>query len=259
MSVAPRSSAGRPAFTSITPVRAYEGVVSQIEEAIFEGRLVAGDRLPSERDLMVQFGVSRGTVREALRVLESNGLTRSRPGDPGGATVLGHSSGRLAKALTTFARLGQVGAAELIEFRMVVEGSAVRLAAELHDESSLAAMESAFNAMKGAVNESYEAFSAADVSFHLAVSACSGNSLLSACSEFSREMVLQLTSENLRASGDPSERMQETLRRHGAYLEAIVAREGRRAEALARQDLFDYYGPELTDHERSRLERLLLV
>jgi len=248
----------RPSFTSITPVRAYEGVVAQVEEAIFDGRLSTGDRLPSERDLMRQFNVSRGTVREALRVLESNGFIQSRPGDPGGATVLANSSGRLSKALTTFARRGQIGAAELIEFRMVVEGSAVRLAAELHDESSLGAMQAAFEEMKVAAKVSFEAFSAADVGFHLAVSACSGNSLLSACSEFSRDMVLQLTIENLRDSGDPFERTEETLRRHGAYLHAIVEREGRHAEALARQDLFDYYGPHLQESERARLELLLL-
>lgn len=256
--VTPIGGEARPAFTSIRPVRAYEGVVAQVEEAIFDGHLRTGDRLPSERDLMSQFNVSRGTVREALRVLESNGFIQSRPGDPGGATVLANSSGRLSKALTTFARRGQVGAAEVIEFRMVVEGSAVRLAAELHDDASLTAMQTAFEQMKAAAKVSFEAFSAADVGFHLAVSACSGNSLLSACSEFARDMVLQLTLENLRDSGDPFERTEETLRRHGAYLDAIVEREGRRAEALARQDLYDYYGPHLRESELARLELLLV-
>ncbi|MDQ6523108.1 FadR/GntR family transcriptional regulator [Nocardioides sp. LHD-245] len=248
----------RPQFTSVTPVRAYESVVAQIEDAVFTGQLVPGDRLPSERDLMAQFGVSRGTVREALRVLESGGLIRSRPGDPGGATVQANSSARLAKALTTFVKLGQIGVGELIEFRMVVEGSAVRLAAELHDEAALGAMEEAFARMEEAAGVSYEAFSAADVAFHLAVASCSSNSLFSACSEFARDTVLALTTENLKESGDPSERIQETLRRHGAYLQAIRDRDGRTAEALARQDLVDYYGPHLSPDERARIRLLLL-
>ncbi|GAA3536061.1 FadR/GntR family transcriptional regulator [Nocardioides daeguensis] len=248
----------RPRFTNVTPVRAYESVVAQIENAVFAGQLVPGDRLPSERELMAQFGVSRGTVREALRVLESGGIIRSRPGDPGGATVQANSSARLAKALTTFVKLGQIGVGELIEFRMVVEGSAVRLAAELHDDETLAAMEDAFADMKRAADVSFEDFSAADVSFHLAVAACSGNSLFSACSQFARDTVLQLTTDNLKESGDPTELIQETLRRHGAYLQAIRDRDGRTAEALARQDLVDYYGPHLEADERARIDLLLM-
>ncbi len=248
-----------PAFRSITPVRAYEGVVAQIEEAILAGQLRPGHRLPSERALMAQFEVSRGTIREALRVLESNGLVRSRPGDPsGGAEILANSSGRLAKALTTFARLGQVGIVELVEFRMVVEGSAVRLAAELHDQQALDAMEAAYAEMQRAVGVSYEAFSDADVAFHLAVASCSGNSLLTACSEFARSMVLQMTVDHIRGAADSEALMQETLKRHGAYLEAIARRDGRHAEALARADLVDYYGVYVDDADRSRLQLLLV-
>ena len=249
---------GTPSFRSITPVRAYEGVVAQIEEAIFTGQLAAGERLPSERDLMVQFDVSRSTVREALRVLESNGLVRSRPGDPsGGAQVQPHSSGRLSRALTNFARLGQIGIAELVQFRMVVEGSAVRLAAELHTDEELDAMQGAYERMRTATEESYEEFSNADVDFHLSVASCAGNQLLSACSEFAREMALRLTLEKLRDSSDRPALMEETLRRHGAYLEAIARRDGQRAEALARIDLFDY-GQYVPDAERDRLRLLLM-
>jgi GntR family transcriptional repressor for pyruvate dehydrogenase complex len=250
-------TSGAPAFRSITPVRAYEGVVAQVEEAIFSGTLQPGQRLASERDLMAQFGVSRNTVREALRVLESNGLVRSRPGDPsGGAEVQANSTGRLAKALTSFARLGQIGIAELVEFRMVVEGSAVRLAAELHTQSELEAMQGAYSQMQRAADESYEAFSAADVSFHLSVAACAGNQFLSACSEFARDLVLKLTTDKLRQSVDRPALIQETLRRHGAYLEAIAERDGNHAERLAREDLYDYYSVFVTEAERLRLRLL---
>ena len=63
-------------------MRLYQRIVEQIEDAIARGELKPGQRLPSERELVVQFGASRSTVREALRVLESNGVVRSRPGDP---------------------------------------------------------------------------------------------------------------------------------------------------------------------------------
>ena len=248
----------RPSFHSITPVRAYEGIVEQVEQAVFSGALLPGDRLPSERELMAQFSVSRSTVREALRVLDSHGIVRSRPGDKLGPEIQAHSAGRLTKALSTFARLGQISVAQVVEFRMVVEGSAVRLAAELHDDDQLAAMRAALASMERAAGESSEAFSEADVEFHLAVARCSGNSLISACGEFAHDLVLQMTTNHVRSAADPAELFQETLRRHGAYLDAIATRDGRRAEALARQDLVDYYGPQVSEAEQSRLRLLLL-
>jgi len=71
-------------FQQVQPVRLYQRIVEQIEDALARGELKPGQRLPSERELVVQFGASRSTVREALRVLESNGVVRSRPGDPDG-------------------------------------------------------------------------------------------------------------------------------------------------------------------------------
>jgi DNA-binding FadR family transcriptional regulator len=248
----------QPSFNRITPVRAYEGVVAQIEAAIFDGRLTPGQRLPSEREMMTQFAVSRATVREALRVLESNGLVRSRPGDPnGGAEVQRSSTKNLSKAMTSFARLGRMGVPELVQFRMVVEGSAVRLAAVLHDQAGLGAMQTAYEHMKEAVSGSYEDFSAADVAFHLSVARCSGNQLLTACSEVARDMVLGLIKDKLEASPDRGSLMGETVARHGEYLKAIKSRNGIKAEALARQDLMDYYGAYTDDEGRERMSALL--
>src|SRR4051794_5198713 len=74
-------------FTPIRQSRASGEIVSQIERAIFAAELSAGDRLQSERELAEQFGVSRITVRDALRVLEARGLIRVKVGAMGGAFV----------------------------------------------------------------------------------------------------------------------------------------------------------------------------
>ena len=81
-----------PRFQPVQPVRAYQRIVEQVEDALVRGELAPGQRLPSERELVTQFAVSRSTVREALRVLESNGVVRSRPGDPNGPEILPFSS-----------------------------------------------------------------------------------------------------------------------------------------------------------------------
>ncbi len=92
------------AFETVRPVRLYERIVEQVEEAIASGELRPGQRLPSERELVVQFGTSRATVREALRVLESNGVVRSRPGDPNGPEILPFTTGGLTKQMRRLAR-----------------------------------------------------------------------------------------------------------------------------------------------------------
>jgi DNA-binding FadR family transcriptional regulator len=74
-----------PRFDRIRRVRSFEEVVEQVRAAIASRSIEAGERLPSERELAEQFGVSRATLREALRALEALGLLEIRPGAHGGA------------------------------------------------------------------------------------------------------------------------------------------------------------------------------
>src|SRR3954465_3767531 len=111
-------------FRPVQPVRAYERIVEQVEDALASGELRPGQRLPSAREAVGQFEGGRSPVREALRVLESNGVVRSRPGDPNGPEVLPFSSGALRKQMVRLARVDEVGLAELLSFRMILDGSA---------------------------------------------------------------------------------------------------------------------------------------
>ena len=89
---------GPPVFQPIAPPRAYEEIVEQIERAISDGVVRVGDRLPGEREMAVQFGVSRVVVREALRTLEARGLVEVRRGS--GTFVLRLPSRFLSQSLT---------------------------------------------------------------------------------------------------------------------------------------------------------------
>src|SRR6185437_9670559 len=170
-------------FRPVQPVRAYQRIVEQVEDALARGDLRPGQRLPSERELVSQFQVSRSTVREALRVLESNGIVRSRPGDPNGPEILPFSSGALRKQMVRLARVDEVGLAELVSFRMILDGSANMLAARLHTPDQLAEMEATIDAMEAAVDAGYEEFSKADLAFHEAVGRASRNTLIQLCNE----------------------------------------------------------------------------
>jgi DNA-binding FadR family transcriptional regulator len=111
----------RDLFSPVSIGRVSEVIVGQVRLAIRQGRLKPGDRLPSERDLCETFGVSRVTVREALRVLEAGGLVEIRVGARGGAFVTVPSSERVGAGLADLVSLSPLTAAEVTEARQVFE------------------------------------------------------------------------------------------------------------------------------------------
>ncbi|UBU17530.1 FadR/GntR family transcriptional regulator [Nonomuraea gerenzanensis] len=248
---------GGPRFEPVRTVRAYERIVEQIEEAVESGALAPGGRLPSERELMVQFSVSRSTVREALRVLQARGLVRSRPGDPNGAEVLPFSPAALHKSMTTLARVAELSLGELVQFRMVLDGSAVLLAARLRTEEQLAEMGEAVAAMRVAAGGDENAFGAADVAFHDAVARAGGNKLIQICTEVVRSIVLKLISERIAAAPDRAQLMRRSIRHHEEVIAAIRAGDGPLAARLSRKAMYDYYAGYVDEGERSALRALL--
>jgi DNA-binding FadR family transcriptional regulator len=110
--------------------RVFQDVVDQIQEAILTGKLPPGAKLPAERDLKEMFNTSRGTLREALRVLEQKGLIEIRLGVNGGAIVKQIDTDPLMESLALLIQSGNVSLAHLSEFRIKIEGSLMELATE---------------------------------------------------------------------------------------------------------------------------------
>lgn len=244
-------------FEPVRAVRAYERVVEQIEDAVLRGDLKPGARLPSERDLMGQFRVSRSTVREALRVLESGGLLRCRPGDPLGAEVLTISPSTLTRSMTRLMHVDGLRLVEVVQFRMMLDASANLLAARLRTEEHLTAMQAALDTMAANVSVGYSQFSFADAAFHDAVAAAAGNTLVQVGVEAVRGVVVGLITKKIALAEDQPALMETSLRHHAQVLEAIRAQDGPRAAQLARQSLFAYYADEVPEADRERLRALL--
>jgi GntR family transcriptional repressor for pyruvate dehydrogenase complex len=243
-------------FTPVEHVRAYQRVVAQVEEAILTGVLPPGDRLPSERDLVVQFGVSRATVREALRVLESAGLISSRPGDPNGAMVLAMSTANLSRSMSIIARRERLELADLLQFRMFIESSVCELAACVRTDGQLVAIRHALDRMRASMDEGFDAFSQADLDFHLSIAAATDNPLLQACGEVILGLVRTMVRDKLAEAPDTRAQMAESLDRHELVLAAIEDGDTHRAAHLARIHQLEYYGAHLSPDVRVRLERL---
>jgi GntR family transcriptional repressor for pyruvate dehydrogenase complex len=120
-----------PVFQAAKQTKVFQNVVSQIQEAILEGRLKTGDTLPSERQLKDMFNISRGTLREALRVLEQKGLIEIKLGVGGGSVVKDLNADQVSEGLALLIRSQKVSLNHLAEFREEVEGIvAARAAAE---------------------------------------------------------------------------------------------------------------------------------
>lgn len=127
-------------LTRVSIGRISEVIVEQVRLLIRQGQLAAGDRLPSERELCERFGVSRVTVREALRVLEANGLVEIRVGARGGAFVTAPSSRLVGEGISDLITLASLTAVEVTESRMVFELGIVPLVCERATKADIDAL-----------------------------------------------------------------------------------------------------------------------
>lgn len=244
-------------FEQVKSVRLYQRIVEQIEDAIARGELKPGGRLPSERELVIQFGTSRPTVREALRVLESNGVVRSRHGDPNGPEILPFSPVALQKQLARMLHTEGLNTASLITFRMILDGCGSQLAAQLRTETELEEMEQRIAAMADAIDAGYEAFSKADIAFHDAVAAATRNALLTVCNDVVRTVVVSLISDRVANSRNGRALMMESLEHHREVLGAIRDADGAAASRISCRNLYDYYHGYVSSEDRQALGAML--
>jgi len=246
-----------PQFQPVQTVRAYQRIVEQIEDALARGDLAPGQRLPSERELVAQFEVSRSTVREALRVLESNGVVRSRPGDPNGPEILPFSQSALRKQMVRLARVDELTLSELIGFRMIMDGAAIQVASRLRTPEQLGEMEATLVAMRAAIDIDFAAFSEADLAFHDVIAQISRNSLIQTCNEVVRGVVLSLISDKIAHAPNSRALMLESLQHHAEVVEAVRSGDGHAAARIARQNMYDYYAGYVPEAERETLRALI--
>ncbi|MEO8655830.1 MAG: FCD domain-containing protein [Ramlibacter sp.] len=166
-------------FRPIRPARAFDEIAAQIRAELAEGRLQVGSRLPSERALSEQFGVSRNTLREALRSLEHAGLIRLQKGAHGGAFISERSGDAIISGLMDMYHLGAIRPAQLTEARIWLEEIIVR-------EACRRATEQDFEALEANVRAAEEATRAGDfalraekhLEFHRMLARMTGNPIM---------------------------------------------------------------------------------
>lgn len=186
-------------FSPVSIGRVSQIIVEQVRTLIRQGKLLPGDRLPSERDLCVRFGVSRVTVREALRVLEAGGLISIRVGARGGAFVTSPTSARVGEGLADLLALSPLSAAEVTEARMVVELGIVSMVVQRANDEDLADLKAICRKQQAALDdESYSMDLSAE--FHVRVAACTHNSAVEMLvGSFHGPLLMSLEEAHIRA------------------------------------------------------------
>lgn len=170
----PGDQSGGDLFSPVSVGRVSQVIVDQIKLLLRDGKLATGDRLPSERDLCQRFGVSRVTVREALRVLEASGLVKIRVGARGGAFIAQPSAERLGEGLADLLTLSPVTALEVTEARMIIELGLIPLVVERATEEDIYGLRDLVDKATAALKtEDYNMDMSAQ--FHVRLATCTHN------------------------------------------------------------------------------------
>jgi len=203
-------------------------IAEQIRELVSSNQLAPGDRLPSERELAAILSVSRPSLREALKLLQAQGMLQIRHGH--GVFV---AEPQAAASLRAALMRAQIGVDELFAMREVLELPAAAWAAERHHEDELAAVRAAHEELdtySRTDDLDFERLRELDAAFHLSIVAASGNRFLRQTTIILHEILASGMETTLRAPG----RVEKSREDHRRILEAIVAGDAARARRAAK-------------------------
>jgi GntR family transcriptional regulator, transcriptional repressor for pyruvate dehydrogenase complex len=221
--------------TPIDPIdrqKTYELVAERLIALIGEGSFQPGDQLPTERELTASFQVGRSSVREALRMLESQGVIRSVNG---GVFVIADAAYPLNSSLRLLLTLDeQTRLHDVIELRSILECEAAALAAKRNRREHLKLMDTAIEEMSDGLGEpEADAFIDADLRFHLAVAEATGNRVLFHSMHAVRDVIRRMLMTVFRVPGSAAQAVEE----HRAIRAAIADGDSARARDEMRAHL----------------------
>jgi GntR family transcriptional repressor for pyruvate dehydrogenase complex len=224
------------------PGKVAEWVARDLVQDIAARKLPPGSKLPPEADLVERYGVSRPSIREALRILEGNGLITMKPGPGGGPVVSDLDAGDYARTSTFFFQVLGVTLRDLAEARRILDPMFARIAAEQRDPEVIARIEQ-FLASPEPFDSREDA-----IAFHDALACGTGNRVLDLFAGALQVLYIDRT----RSATTPGD-LEVSRRHHATIAEAIVRGDADEAEHLMRvhtdglvQDVLDRF-PESAD------------
>lgn len=227
--------AHRPTFTRIHTRRAFEEICEKIREQLALGVLKPGDKLPPERDLALQLGVSRNVLREAIRSLEMAGVLRLRKGVKGGAFIREGDMSRMNDVMRDMLSLGTISISELSEARIEILDLVVRLACRSAHKADFDAMEQNIERTEAATREG-RMLERVEYSreFYRLLAAATGNKVIAMIVHSVTEIHMRFVYAKVASSGVSTPRLVERRR---TLLEALRARDEAAAASRMRAHL----------------------
>lgn len=209
-------------FRKINHTSLYEDVLLQLEEYIERYGLKPEDRLPTERVMAEQLGISRGTLREAFRILEANGIIEVTPG---GGRYLKRDLAHSNLVIDLVNEFEPADTMDLMELREVLELKIVELVIEKASDKELIEIEAGFSRS----NDPYEI----DNTFHLALAKASHNTAFYNVMKFNLSLLAKIRMRSL----GKLEREEKMAKEHEELMEAIKLRDKELAKAKLTQHL----------------------
>jgi DNA-binding FadR family transcriptional regulator len=207
-----------------------ESVAREIVHDIANRRLPPGTRLPPESEALARYGVSRGSLREALRTLEDLGLVTVRPGPLGGPVVSRLTPANFALTSTFYYHVLGVTLRELAEARMALEPMTARMTAERRDPELIARLR---GFLERSDNTNDPAWIDEALAFHEELVSNSGNPIL----DLQVRALQMLYAERVRPETVAEPDRERTINYHTAIAQAIIEGDGEVAEQLTREHL----------------------
>lgn len=236
------SASSRPAAAAselghINVPKSRDVLAQRLQAHILSGAYGPGTALPTERDLVNTTGLSRGSVREALRILEAQGLVRTRPGRYGGSVVSQPSDAQLAGQIELFAKGRSVPLHALVEARQALEPMVAYLAARHRSAQDLLQLQAISAQLDDAAQDDVPGFLVHNASWHTALAAASHNDLLRAFTASISGLMLEASRIEHFASADVRKLVTQAHRR---ILQAIEAQDADAARRRAERDIQAY-------------------
>jgi GntR family transcriptional repressor for pyruvate dehydrogenase complex len=221
---------GPPTFGTVTREAVPQQIVSRLLDLIQQRHLEPGDRLPAERELAATMGVSRSSLREALRALTVLGVTEMRHGT--GTYISSLEPELLVRHLSFVLSLSDQASDQLFEARKVVEPAMAALAAERIDDGTLDLLDACLTRAGAAIGDA-EAFMEADLELHDAIRVAAGNAVLGRFMESIRALGLA----SRRRTGARRAVQEQTVKDHRAIVAALRAHDPEAASAAMHRHL----------------------
>jgi GntR family transcriptional repressor for pyruvate dehydrogenase complex len=215
-------------FETVKPNKVSEHIIEQIRKAIFEGQLKPGDKLPSERELVENFKVSKATLREAIRSLEVLGFLEIRKGASGGSFVTEVDMEKARDCFTNFLHFKNLSLKDLSEVRLLLEPHIAEKAALGINEEDLKRLEELLRECDYVLRHNIPIESRKnEVEFHRIIASVTGNPILMFILDFVENLLID-TKEILQPSREFSQKVQKAHRR---IYKALLERNGKKARA----------------------------